>query len=98
MVELTRNFGIGHSKTPRYDPQPNPTETCNTSIKIAIKAYLEKNHKEWDAKLYDLQFSLNTSKHSSTEFTQAVLNFGRELETIQEAKTSFANILKKPGS
>ena len=46
MVKLTSNFGIRHSKTPRYHPQSNPTERCNRSIKKTIKAYLEKDHKE----------------------------------------------------
>ena len=48
MVKLRQNFGIRHSKTPRYHPQSNPTEGCNRSTKMAIKAYLEKYHKEWD--------------------------------------------------
>ena len=46
MVKLTQNFGIRHSKTPRYHPQSNPTERCNRSIKTAIKAFLEKGNEE----------------------------------------------------
>ena len=79
MVKLTQNFGIRHWKTPRYHPQSNPTERCNRSIKTAIKASLEKDHKEWDENLDYLQFALNTSKHASTGFTPAFLHFGRVL-------------------
>ena len=94
MVKLTQNFGIRHSKTPRYHPQSNPTERCNRSIKTAIKAYLEKDHKEWDKNLDDLQFALNTSKHASTGFTPAFLNFRRELEPIQTLNKDLINIEK----
>ena len=92
MVKLTQNFGIRHSKTPRYHPQSNPTERCNRLIKTAIKAYLEKDHREWDENLEDLQFALNTSKHASTGFTLAFLNFGRELEPIQTLNKDLINI------
>ena len=94
MVRLTQNFGIRHSKPPRYHPQSNPTERYNRSIKMAIKAYLEKHHKEWDENLDDLQFTLNTSKHASTGFTPAFLNFGRELEPIQTLNKDLINIEK----
>ena len=94
MVKLIQNFGIRHSKTPRYHPQSNPTERCNRSIKTAIKAYLEKDHKEWDKNLDDLQFALNTSKHASTGFTPAFPNFGRELEPIQTLNKDLLNVKK----
>ena len=83
-----------HSKTPRYHPQSNPIERCNRSIKTAIKAYLEKDHREWDENLDDLQFALNASKHASTGFTPAFLNFGRELEPIQTLKEDLINALE----
>ena len=41
--------------------------------------------------LEDLQFALNTSKHASTGFTPAFLNFGRELEPIQTLKKDLIN-------
>ena len=88
MVKLTQHFVIRHSKT----PQSNPTERFNRSIKTAIQAYLEKNYKEWDENLDDLQFAMNTSKHSSTGFTPAFLNFGRKLEPTQTLNKDLVDI------
>ena len=93
MVNLTQNFGIRHSKTPRYYPQSDPRERCNRSTKTAIEVYLGKDHKEWDENLDDLQFALNTKKNSSTGFTSAFLNFGRELEPIQTLNKDLVNTL-----
>ena len=59
-----------------------------------MKAYLEKDHKEWDKNLDDLQFALNTSKDASTGITPAFLNFGRKLEPIQTLKKDLINIEK----
>ena len=39
----------------------------------------------------DLQFALNTSKHASTGFTPAFLNFGRKLEPIQTFNKDLIN-------
>ena len=91
VVKLMQNFGFRHSKAPRYHPESNITERCNRSIKTAIKAYLEKDHREWDENLDDLQFALNTSKHASTGFTPAFFNFGRELEPIQTLNKDLIN-------
>ena len=42
--------------------------------------------------LDDLQFALNTSKHASTGFTPAFLNFRRELEPIQTLNKDLGNM------
>ena len=47
---------------------------------------------KWDENLDNLQFTLNTSKHSSTGFTPDFLNFGRILEPIQTLNKDLVNI------
>ncbi|CAH1392616.1 unnamed protein product [Nezara viridula] len=48
-------------------------------IKSMITSYVFDQHKKWDNYLPELMFSLNSSLHSSTGYTPAYLNFGREL-------------------
>lgn len=54
MREMSNKLGIRHSFTPKYYPQPNPTERTNRSIKKVIKAYLGKEHNVWDQNIDDL--------------------------------------------
>ena len=42
-------------------------------------SFVEGNHSTWDEKLLELNFSLNTTPHSTTGYTPAMLNFGKEL-------------------
>ena len=85
MVKLTQNFGIRHSKTPRYHPQSIPTERCNRSIKTAIKADFEKNHKECDGKLDDLQFALKpVSMHQ--QVCTSIFKFLKGIRTNRNIK------------
>ena len=45
-----------------------------------VAQFCESEHRKWDAQLPDLVFAMNTSKHDSTGFSPAFLNFGRELD------------------
>ena len=62
--------------TPPYTPQCNPTERVNRVIKTMIAQY-SRQHKEWDALLPELQLAYNSSVHEATNYSPAVLNFGR---------------------
>ncbi|KAJ3617901.1 hypothetical protein MTP99_006985 [Tenebrio molitor] len=44
-----------------------------------VAQFCEADQKKWDARLPELMFALNTSRHESTKYTPALLNFGREL-------------------
>lgn len=87
---LSEKFAIRHVTTPRYFPLANPTERYNRTIKTVIRAFLEE-HNSWDVNLDDVQFALNTSKNSSTNFTPAFLNLGRELQPVQTLKSEIEN-------
>ena len=72
--------GIKHQTTPLYHCQANPTERANRNIRQLIITYLDKErHTKWDKYIGELQFALNSTVHSSTKYSPAFLNFGREL-------------------
>jgi transposase InsO family protein len=76
---LLQELGIVHRLTPPYTPQANPVETTNKTLKIMVAQFCKAGQKKWDARLPELMFALNTSRHESTRYTPALLNFGREL-------------------
>lgn len=77
---LLKDLGIQHRLTPPYTPQANPVERTNKTLKTMVASFCEGNHRKWDIFLPDFEFALNTSRHDSTGFSPAFLNFGRELE------------------
>jgi len=79
-TSLLKDFGIQHRLTPTYTPQCNPVERANRTIKTMISQFCEKNHRQWDQDLPELTFAMNTSRHESTGYTPAFLNFWRELD------------------
>ena len=46
-----------------------------------IAQNIKKSQKTWDVHLAELQFAYNTANNSTTGFSPAYLNFGRELRT-----------------
>lgn len=76
---LLEEFGIEHRYTPPYTPQANPVERANRTLKTMIAQYCETDHRKWDQYLSDFQLAVNSSRHESTGFSPAFLNFGREL-------------------
>ncbi|CAB0002844.1 unnamed protein product [Nesidiocoris tenuis] len=79
--ELAAAHGIKHTTTPLYHCQANPTERANRNVRQLIISYLDQeHHSKWDAYLGELQFALNSVVHSSTGFSPAFLNYGRELQ------------------
>lgn len=77
-VDACAAFGIKHRKTTTYHPQANPTERLNRNIKPLLAAFAQQ-HRDWDAYLHEISFSLRTNVNRSTGYTPAFLNFGREL-------------------
>ena len=81
-------FGIRHTETPKYNPQANPTERYNRTIKQIIEVYFENDHAIWFDNVDDLQFAINISKNASTQYTSAFLNLGRELQPFPSLRKS----------
>ena len=96
-------FGIRHTKTPKYYHQANPTKRYNRTIKQIIKAYLENDLGTWDDNIENLQFAINTSKNASIQYTIEILQMestsqpetcqlGRERESvIRRVRLSVSN-------
>ncbi|XP_032690005.1 uncharacterized protein K02A2.6-like [Odontomachus brunneus] len=78
--EFAKERGIHHATIPPYHPQANPVERVNRVLKTMIVAFLDRDHREWDANLNDFRFAYNTAHHSSIGTSPAFLNLGRELE------------------
>lgn len=81
--EISKEYGITHRFTPPYTPQANPVERTNKVIETMIAQYLSETQRKWDELLPEFMFAINTSSHSSTGFSPAYLNYGRELRTPQ---------------
>ncbi|XP_071578962.1 uncharacterized protein [Temnothorax nylanderi] len=43
-----------------------------------ISQYVDRNHRNWDERIPELQFAYNTAHHEATGYTPAYLVFGRE--------------------
>ncbi|KAI5717968.1 hypothetical protein M8J77_014305 [Diaphorina citri] len=79
MSQLLRDLNIQHMRTPPYFPQSNLVERKNRDLKRLIRTYTDARQRNWDVHLSEFAFAINTTVHSSTGYTPALLNFGREL-------------------
>lgn len=77
--QFLQDYKIKKQTIPPYSPQNNPVERANKTVKTMIAQFCEINQKSWDSYIPELTFAANTSRHESTGFTPAFLNFGREL-------------------
>ena len=64
-----------------HTTQCNPVVRANRVMKTMIAQNIKKSQKTWDVQLAELQFAYNTANNSTTGFSPAFLNFGRELRT-----------------
>ncbi|XP_037813201.1 uncharacterized protein LOC119604578 [Lucilia sericata] len=58
-------YEIHHTYTALYSPQSNAAERVNRSIIAAIRAYLKKDHREWDENISSISCALRNAIHSS---------------------------------
>jgi hypothetical protein len=77
--EMVTDFGIKHVKTPVYSPSSNAAERVNRSVLSAIRSYLKKDHREWDAHLPEIEVAIRNSVHSATGETPFFTVFGHHL-------------------
>lgn len=78
---LLKKYNIKEFLNARYFPQNNPTERVNRSIGASVRAYMEKDHREWDKHMAEIACAFRTSTHESTQFSPYYLNFGRNMAT-----------------
>lgn len=79
IAKMVADLGMRHMRTPGYWPRSNPTERSNRTIKQLINAFIEKDHQLWDVHIAELNFAINSAINSSTGFSPAFANFGRNL-------------------
>lgn len=79
--EMIKTYNINHIQTAPYSPQSNSSERVNQSILAAIRAYLEKDHRDWDLYLTEIECSLRSSVHSAIGMTPFFALFGFEMYT-----------------
>lgn len=72
IARITQEYNIKHIRTPPYHAQASSIERTNRDSKQLQQTYVEE--------MGEFSFAINTSKHVSTVFTPALLNFGRELQ------------------
>lgn len=78
---LLKKYNVKEFLNARYFPQNNPTERVNRSIGASVRAYMEKDHREWDKHLAEIACAFRTSTHESTHYSPYYLNFGRNMVT-----------------
>lgn len=78
---LMNSYKITHLKTAVHSPQSNASERVNKSVLSAIRAYLNKDHRDWDLYLPEIECVLRTSVHSATGVTPFFALFGFHMYT-----------------
>lgn len=74
-------YGIRHVYTALYSPQSNASERVNRSIIAAIRAYLKKDHRDWDENLSSISCALRNSKHSTIDVSPYQALYGFNMAT-----------------
>lgn len=65
--------------TARYHAQANFVERYNRTIGVAIRSYINGDHRSWDSNIPKIGFALRTAVHEVTKYSPAFLNFGRQI-------------------
>ncbi|KYN08461.1 hypothetical protein ALC62_00553 [Cyphomyrmex costatus] len=61
-----------------------------------IAQYVQRNHRDWDDRIPELQFAFNSAHHDATGYTPAYINLGRELLSPVNAKDACKSIAPPP--
>ncbi len=77
--EMWRGVGTKPKYTTPYHPQTNMTERVNRNVVTHLRTFVEA-HTDWDARLKELGFALNSAVHESTGLAPCEIMLGRPLE------------------
>lgn len=76
---MAAKYGVKQMFTATHAPQANASERVNRSIVAAIRAYVEKDHTNWDAHLSSIASALRNSVHSSSGHSPYFVVFGQHM-------------------
>ena len=91
------NLKIQPCHTAVKKPEANITERYNRTIKDRIISTIQEC-RDWDTKLQEVAFAVNTAVNASTGYSAAFLNFGRELKLPTDAFQEFNFYFRDPQS
>jgi hypothetical protein len=94
MQKVCYCLGITQKFTPVYHPSANMVERKNRDLKTQLAILVGTNHTDWPNKLPAIRFAMNTAKCSSTGYSAAFLNFGRELRTPAEVSHDLRSVIQ----
>lgn len=72
-------YEINHMRTAVHAPQSNASERVNQCILVAIRAYRENDHRNWDVNLPSIELALRTSIHTATGVIAFFAMFGHNM-------------------
>ena len=88
------SYGVTHQLSAIHSPQANAAERVNRSLIAKIRAYVDKEQKNWDQNISALASSLRTSVHKTIGtdphfliFGQSFISNGNQYEVHQKLDT-----------
>lgn len=81
---LLKQYNVKHWTTSRHHSQGNPVERLNRSINAAIRTYCQKDQRNWDTKIADIEHVFNNTVHSATGFTPFFVTRSHEISVSGE--------------
>lgn len=84
--------GIKHTLTAIHSPQSNSSERVNRSINAALRAYIQKDQRDWDRHLSSINSALRNSIHQSTGYSPYFVVFGQHMVTHGDNYALLRNI------
>lgn len=77
--KFAASYGVRIWYNAHYTPQTNPAERAIKTMKTALRAYVEENHRNWDKFLPQVGCAMRTAIHESTKYSPYFANFGQEM-------------------
>ncbi|XP_067629120.1 uncharacterized protein [Eurosta solidaginis] len=76
-----QKYGVSHITTAVYSPQSNASERVNRSINEALRSYIRKDQRDWDAFTSSINCALRNSLHQSLGYMPYFAVFGQHMIT-----------------
>lgn len=77
--DLLLQFDVRHWLNAKYHSQANPVERVNRTVNAAIRSYVKTDQRLWDARLSEIETTINSSPHSATNLTPYFSTHGYEM-------------------